>query len=59
MELKLEPCFEDFDVPAIGPGFHYDPPDIPGPCDCSTVTYSLLSKTLDSRVLRIINILLV
>jgi len=40
-----DPCSPDgdFDVPGIGPGFHYDPPDIPQVCDCSTVTYSLLS----------------
>jgi len=38
------PCSTNgnFDVPNIGPGLHYTPPDEPSLCTCSTVVYSLL-----------------
>jgi hypothetical protein len=38
--------FLDFDVPAIGPGVHYAPPDLTNICVCNTVIYSLLGKGL-------------
>ena len=33
----------DYEVPKIGPGFHYDPSHDPSECECSTVMYNLYS----------------
>jgi len=39
------PCSSDgdYDVVDIGPGFHYNPSDMPSVCECNTVVYNLFS----------------
>lgn len=43
--FMANPCStnDDYDVPAIGPGFHYNPSQVPSICECSSVVYSLYS----------------